>query len=87
MRREMAAYDPHLANRPEVLTVTKAELPEAADLHARLQTELGRPVLLISAVTGQNLHHLVQAIWEQLETAPPVRFDETQPVVPGAEMA
>jgi GTP-binding protein len=66
IRHELAAYDPRLVERPELLAVTKAELPEAPEVHARLCRELDRPVLLISAVTGQNLNQLVDQVWQLL---------------------
>jgi GTP-binding protein len=69
IRYELAEYDPRLAERPEIVAVTKAELPEAAEVHKRLSDELGRPVLLISAVTGQNLNRLIGAIGQSLEQA------------------
>lgn len=67
IREELRLYDPTLLDRPEIVIVTKSELPGAADLAASLQTELGRPVLNISAVTGKGLPPLVAAIWQALQ--------------------
>jgi GTP-binding protein len=67
IRHELAQYDPHLAQRPEIVAVSKAELPAAAEVHRQLCDALGHPVLLISAVTGQNLNHLVGAICDRLQ--------------------
>ena len=52
------------------MAVTKAELPEAVDVSCYFQESLDCPVLLISAVTGQNLNVLIQTIWEILQTVP-----------------
>ncbi len=71
IREELRQYDAKLTERPEIVAVTKAELPVAEEIHARLQARLDRPVLLISAVTGQNLHHLTGAIKHQLDTPLP----------------
>ena len=71
IREELRQYDVKLAGRPEIVAVTKAELPVAEEVHARLQDRLDRPVYLISAVTGQNLHHLTGAIKQQLDTPLP----------------
>jgi GTP-binding protein len=60
IREELAQYDPRLAKRPEILAVSKAELPGAVELREALAAAAGREALLISAVTGQGLNTLVQ---------------------------
>ncbi len=67
IRNELVQYADALADRPEIIAVTKAELPGAADVQQRLAAELGREVLLISSVTGQGLNTLVRAIAAELE--------------------
>jgi len=67
IRDELAQYDEALTTRPEILVVSKAELPEAQDVKAALEELTGREVLLISAVTGQNLNILVKKIVTALE--------------------
>ena len=67
IRHELLEYDAELAQRPEIVAVTKAELPEAQAIHERMTAELDRPVLLISAVTGQNLNRLIGAIKDALD--------------------
>lgn len=66
IRNELAQYNPELVQRPEIIAVTKCELPGAAELRDQLAQETGKEVLLISAVTGQNLNHLVQRIANEL---------------------
>src|SRR3954451_17940699 len=68
IRGELAQYDELLAHRPEIVVVSKAELPGAEELRQQLEEACGRDVLLISAVTGQGLNQLVHAI-EGLLTA------------------
>jgi GTP-binding protein len=73
IRKELIAYSQELAERPEIVAVTKAELPDAAAVHRSLQTELGdREVLLISAVTGQGLNVLTRRIADILQQQPKV---------------
>jgi len=62
IRGELAQYDELLAQRPEIVVVSKAELPGAEELGMGLKDVCGREVLLISAVTGQGLNQLVRAI-------------------------
>lgn len=66
IREELAAYDLQLADRPEIVAVSKAELPGAADVRDRIARELGAEVLLISAVTGQGLNLLTAEIARRL---------------------
>ncbi len=69
IREELRQYKDDLADRPEIVAVTKAELPEAGPVHQRLCEALDREVLRISAVTGQNLNHLIGAIARGRERA------------------
>lgn len=69
IRQELEQFDAELAQRPEIIAVTKADLPEAQSVRDRLAAE--RPdaeVLLISAVTGQGLNSLIGQIAKQLWT-------------------
>jgi len=66
IREELKLYDPGLLERPEIVAVSKCELPIAADVAAQLQQELGRPVLCISAVTGKGLPQLISTILQTL---------------------
>ncbi|MFM8497941.1 MAG: GTPase ObgE [Planctomycetia bacterium] len=70
IRAELAAYDPLLALRPEITIVSKAELPGSEEIRERLEAELGRPVLAVSAVTGAGLDRLLHAVVRQLDSPP-----------------
>jgi GTP-binding protein len=64
---ELEQYDEELARRPEIVVVSKAELPGSAEVRDGLAAQLGREVLAISAVTGQGLDRLVHAIVRELD--------------------
>ncbi|MFP6602952.1 MAG: GTPase ObgE [Pirellulaceae bacterium] len=66
IRRELVKYNPALAERPEIVAVTKSELPTAADIHEQLAESIEGNVLLISAVTGDGLNHLTGRILQYL---------------------
>jgi GTP-binding protein len=66
IRDELLQYKHELEVRPEIICVTKAELPGASELRDTLAEQTGREVLLISAVTGLGLNQLVHAIVAQL---------------------
>ncbi len=68
IRDELVRYSQSLEERPEIVAVTKAELPEAEIVHRRLQEDVSKEVLLISAVTGAGLDRLLQSILRRLQT-------------------
>jgi GTP-binding protein len=67
IRSELVQYDAKLGERPEIVTVSKAELPGASEVRDALAARTGKDVLLISAVTGQGLNQLVQRIADVLQ--------------------
>ncbi|EDL57153.1 GTPase ObgE [Gimesia maris] len=67
IREEMRLYDASLMDRPEIIVVTKSELPDAEPVAELLGEELGRPVMQISSATGSNLDKLVRMIIDELE--------------------
>jgi GTP-binding protein len=89
IRRELELHSKELAVKPEIVVVSKSELTDSDAVRARLEGELGRPVLSISAVTGQGLARLVGEIVARLaETtadstpAPVVAETAAPPLIP-----
>ena len=66
IRMEMELYDEKLRERPEIIVVTKCELPDAAAAAELLTEKTGLPVLQISAVTGKGLPELLKRIVAEL---------------------
>lgn len=66
IRQELVKYNPALAERPEIVAVTKSELPMAAEIHEQLAESMEGNVLLISAVTGDGLNQLTGRILQYL---------------------
>ncbi len=71
IREELARYKRELVERPEIVVVTKCELPGAEEVRQQLQELIGREVFLISAVTGADLNRLVGRIMQTLEETRP----------------
>jgi GTPase len=71
IRAELELHDTELGQRPEIVVVTKADLPQSGDVRQRLAETIGHDVLLISAVTGQGLNELVGRIAQTLQGEPP----------------
>lgn len=61
IRSELDQYGHGLADRPEIIAVSKAELPSAAEVQAKLAADVGHDVILFSSVTGKGLDRLLQA--------------------------
>ena len=71
IQQELRAYGHGLADRPQLLALNKIDALSAADCEAlvALMEEMSQlKVFTISAVTRQNLDHLMSAIWDDLES-------------------
>lgn len=69
IRRELELFDELLGQRPELVVITKADIPEALEVQAEFAKKLGTPPYLICSITGEGLSALLQAV--QAELAPP----------------
>lgn len=87
IRRELECYSPMLAQRPEILVVTKLDLTGAAGASDRLADELCREVLPISAVTGKGIPALVHRIADLLEQLPATFEARPAPTVASPSIA
>jgi GTP-binding protein len=70
IRDELVRYDATLGDRPEIVVLSKAELPGAAEVREALAAAIGREVLAVSAVTGAGLDTLVRAAVGELDREP-----------------
>ena len=70
IRSELVEYGHGLGERPEIIAVSKAELPDAEEVRERLAAETGRDVLLFSSVTGQGLDKVLQTAYAVLRETP-----------------
>jgi GTP-binding protein len=70
IRHELAQYSPALAERPELLVMTKMDLTGAEEARDRIARELGRDLVAISAVTGAGIPALIHDIQERLRRSP-----------------
>jgi GTP-binding protein len=74
LERELAEYSDAFAERPRVIAFNKADLPDARESFERRPSSL-RDALLVSAVTGEGIDALLEALWSALERA---RAEELQ---------
>ncbi|MBP5610301.1 MAG: GTPase ObgE [Clostridia bacterium] len=80
--RELARYSPELATHPQIIVANKSDALDAdSDAWERVQAkakELGRPVIRVSAATGEGLADLVRLAATELEKLPPVKEYEPE---------
>ena len=72
IREELKLYDPALLERPQIICISKSELPDAPAAAELLAESLGQPVMQISGVTGAGLDELITRILEEMN-----RLEET----------
>ena len=77
IRNELKQYSEVLANKPEVVVLTKTDLlGDEADAQAAVELvggELGVPTLTMSSVTGANIEQVLEACWQTLGENRPER--------------
>jgi GTP-binding protein len=69
IREELRLHDERLAQRPELVVVSKCELPDAPAVAELLHEATGKEPLLVSSVTGKGLPQLLQAALQLLDSA------------------
>lgn len=67
IRNELTLYSDKLVPKPEIVVISKRELTEIEPLRRQLEVEIGKPVLAISAVTGEGLKDLMREVIRQLD--------------------
>ncbi|MGH7699236.1 MAG: GTPase ObgE, partial [Gemmatimonadales bacterium] len=68
LRREAESFSPALATKSHVVVVTKMDLTAPRSPLPTIRTADGAPVIGISAVTGQGIPELLEALWRTLKT-------------------
>ena len=67
IRKELEVYDQDLGSREEMVVVSKAELPGAADVRRSLSDAIDGPVWLVSAQTGEGLDQLKRDVFDSVQ--------------------
>ena len=67
IRGELGKYSQSLAQKPELIVANKMDLTGSQETASQLRDELARPVVTISAVTGQGLETLTERLWDMLQ--------------------
>jgi GTP-binding protein len=81
LRKEVGAYDPGLLRRPSLVALNKVDLlseEEVAVKVAELSQE-GLPVLPVSALTGEGVPELLEALYALVQAAPAPELPKPAP--------
>lgn len=87
INEELAKFNEELAERPQIVAANKSDVAteeQIADFKAFIEGQ-GIPFFCISAATTMRTHELVKKITEVLDTLPPIKEYEAEPV-PQAEL-
>lgn len=84
---ELAKFNAELAERPQIVVANKSDMasPEQIESFRQYVIDKGLPFFCISAVTTKGTSELVMKISEILDTLPPIKEYEPDPV-PQAEL-
>ena len=84
IRKELEAYSPKLAAKPEFLAANKMDLAGASEALADLRSALpGKHIFAISAVAGTGLRPLLEELWQRVQKLPVANpLIEERPYVP-----
>jgi GTP-binding protein len=67
---ELAKFDPELAKRPQIVAMSKGDLPEVQEAYAKLKPRFKRKKVdlhLVSAATGEGVRELLLALFEMVK--------------------
>jgi GTP-binding protein len=67
LNEELAKFDPELAARPQIVAMTKADLPDVQEAYKKLKTRFKRRKIdlrLVSAATGEGMKELTYALYD-----------------------
>lgn len=67
IREELKLYDATLIDRPEILVISKCELPDADAAAELFEETLGRPVLKLSSATNAGIQELISRILAEIQ--------------------
>ena len=90
VQRELSLFSPELGAKPQVVAATKIDAisdPALVDQLKRHVEALGLPFAQISAVTGDGINPLLEAVWRHLPSVQPEPADAAEAARPAATPA
>ncbi len=69
INRELRRYAPELAEKPQIVALSKSDIPETRDAFEEIKSQFadrGLPLYLVSPATRAGTHELLEAAWQLL---------------------
>lgn len=85
IRTELQEYDPSLAERDQIVVVSKSEMEGSSEIQKALQEEIGETVYLVSAIQGDGIGELLEEIMRRVEVRREQLIAAGEQVVVGRE--
>jgi GTP-binding protein len=85
IRTELQEYDPSLAQRDQIIVVSKAELEGANHVHQALEAETNQVVHLVSAMEGSGMSDLLEAVMQKVDARRSELIAAGEQVIDGRE--
>ena len=79
INRELAGYDPALADKPQIVVLNKADMLTDFSVADKVKAECGRDVILMSAAVHSGVEELIKTMYFELKKLPEVRPLEDEP--------
>jgi len=89
INQELAQYSEKLADLPQIIIANKTDLPGSEENIRRIENDIGKPVIAVSAATVNGMDKLLRAASEMLDTLPPpepIRTDYVEQEVEDPDM-
>lgn len=83
INQEMALFDPHLAEKPQLVVFNKTDIPEVMERWPEVQKQLearGFSAMPISAATSTNITPVLWKLYEMLQNVPEPEVVESLPI-------
>ena len=70
---ELKKYDEELSRVPQIIVANKMDVDGAAENLKKFKRSVRKPVFPISAINGEGIEEMLDAVWETLKTLPPLK--------------
>lgn len=78
INHELEMYDEDLLERPQIVVINKIDMPDIEEKIDQLKSKISREIILISAVTQENVKTLMYKTLEALKNAPKIETKDEE---------
>lgn len=78
INHELEMYDETLLERPQIVVINKIDMPDTKDKIKELESKISHDIILISAITQENVKTLMYKTLEALKNAPKIESKDEE---------